>query len=34
MAYYASGCYGVAKRQRLAHGSHPEPAIARTQPVP
>ena len=34
MAYYASGYYGVAKRQRLAHGSHPEPAFARTQPVP
>ena len=34
MAYYASGYYAVAKRQRLAHGSHPEPAIARTQPVP
>ena len=34
MAYYASGYYAVAKRQRLAHGSHPEPAIARIQPVP
>src|SRR6202795_2327624 len=26
--YYASGYYGVAKRQRLAHGRHPEAAFA------
>ena len=28
VAYYAGGYYAVAKRQRLAHGRHPEPMIA------
>ena len=28
MHYYASGYYGAAKRQRLAHGRHAEPVLA------
>jgi soluble lytic murein transglycosylase-like protein len=28
MAYYASGYYGVVKRQRLQHGSHTAPVVA------
>ena len=27
VAYYAGGYYYVAKRQRLAHGSHPAPLV-------
>jgi soluble lytic murein transglycosylase-like protein len=30
--YYASGYYEAAKRQRLAHGRHPEPALASAPP--
>ena len=36
VSYYASGYYGVAKRQRLEHGkhpeSHPEPVLASAPP--
>jgi soluble lytic murein transglycosylase-like protein len=28
VAYYAGGYYWAAKRQRLAHGRHPEPVLA------
>jgi soluble lytic murein transglycosylase-like protein len=28
MHYYASGYYGAAKRQRLAHARHSEPVLA------
>ena len=34
MAYYASGYYGVAKRQRLTHIRHAEPAEAIAEQVP
>ncbi len=32
IAYYSSGYYGVAKRQRLEHGRHPEPVVAGAAP--
>ena len=32
MHYYASGYYGAAKRQRLAHGRHAEPVPASAPP--
>jgi soluble lytic murein transglycosylase-like protein len=32
VAYYASGYYWAAKRQRLAHGRHPEPVLASAPP--
>jgi soluble lytic murein transglycosylase-like protein len=32
MHYYASGYYEAAKRQRLAHTRHPEPALASAPP--
>jgi soluble lytic murein transglycosylase-like protein len=32
MAYYASGYYAAAKRQRLAHGGHSEPVLASAPP--
>jgi soluble lytic murein transglycosylase-like protein len=28
VAYYASGYYAAAKRQRIEHGRHPEPVLA------
>jgi soluble lytic murein transglycosylase-like protein len=34
MAYYASGYYRVAKRQRLTHVRHAEPAEANAEQVP
>ena len=34
VAYYASGYYQVAKRQRLAHGGHPDPAVADAKAPP
>jgi soluble lytic murein transglycosylase-like protein len=33
VAYYASGYYAAAKRQRLAHGRHPEPVLASKSPA-
>jgi hypothetical protein len=32
MAYYASGYYAAAKRQRLKHIRHAEPVLAGTPP--
>src|ERR1700736_6965280 len=34
MAYYASGYYGVAKRQRLTHSRHAGPSEANAEQVP
>ena len=34
MAYYTTGYYGVAKRQRVAHGRHAEPVEANAEQVP
>jgi len=33
VAYYAGGYYYVAKRQRLAHGRHPEPLVITPGPM-
>ncbi len=32
VAYYASGYYAAAKRQRIEHGRHPEPVLASAPP--
>ncbi|MGA2292546.1 transglycosylase SLT domain-containing protein [Bradyrhizobium sp.] len=34
MHYYASGYYEAAKRQRMAHGGHPERVLASAPPKP
>ena len=34
MAYYTTGYYDVAKRQRVAHGRHAEPVEANAEQVP